>query len=262
MLVPLHREGEKGENMNKQHRQDMSFCLICTLLGAILVTLLVLRNNPSMTPTTALSLCGVGCLVYLTSASIIFVFSYYIGKIFAKIDKSAIEEYCWLIALRISDKRRSKNADIILPRLRYFLFTVLKKNNEFLSLPLGEDELCLNMDGVAFRQNNVYYRFSLILPEDLEQNTETFRLLIQSYVEQELSTYGCYGLRSVYVSNKYGTWWSVYIDQMEVDEKRHRLIFELMYINNNSAALYRKRIFDREHVVRVQEQAVYDDTIE
>ena len=160
MLVPLHREGEKGENMNKQHKQDVSFSLICTLLGAILVTLLVLRNNPSMTPTTALSLCGVGCLVYLTSASIIFVFSYYMGRIFAKIDKSAVEEYCWLIALRISDKRRSKNADIILPRLRYFLFTVLKKNNDFLGLPLGDDELCLNMDGVAFRQNNV---LSLVL---------------------------------------------------------------------------------------------------
>lgn len=248
--------------MDKQHRKDISYCLICTLLGAILVTLLVLRNNPSMTPTTALSLCGVGCLVYLTSASIIFVFSYYIGKIFAKIDKSAVEEYCWLIALRISDKRKSKNADIVLPRLRYFLFTVLKKNNEFLSLPLGEDELCLNMDGVAFRQNCIFYRFSLILPEELDQNIEIFRKLIQSYVEQELSTYGGYGLRSVYGSSKYGTWWSIYLDQIEVDEKRHRLIFETMYIDNTHAALYRKRISDRENIVQMQEQDVYDDTIE
>ena len=118
------------------------------------------------------------------------------------------------------------------------------------------------MDGVAFRQNNVFYRVSLIIPEDLEQNTETFRQLIQDYVEQELSTYGCYGLRSVYASNRYGSWWSVYIDQIEVDEKRHRLIFELMYIGNNYAALYRKRIFDREHVVQTQEQDVYDDEIE
>lgn len=248
--------------MDKQHKNDMSYYFICTLLGAVLVTLMVLRNNSSMPLTTALPLCGFGCLVYLTSVSIIFAFFYYIGKIFAKIDKSAIEEHCWLIALRISDKRKSKNADIILPRLRYFLFTVLKKNNDFLGLPLGNDELCLNMDGVAFRQNNVYYRFSLILPEDLEQNTETFRRLIQSYVEQELSTYGCYGLRSVYASNKYGNWWSVYIDQMEVDEKRHRLIFEVMYINNTHAALYRKRTSDRENIIQTQEQDVYDDEIE
>ena len=127
---------------------------------------------------------------------------------------------------------------------------------------MGKDELCLNMDGVAFRQNCIFYRFSLILPEGVDQNIETFRKLIQSYVEQELSTYGGYGLRSVYGSNKYGTWWSVYLDQIEVDEKRHRLIFETMYIDNTHAALYRKRISDRENIVQMQEQDVYDDTIE
>ena len=122
--------------------------------------------------------------------------------------------------------------------------------------------MCLNMDGVAFRQNCIFYRFSLILPEGLDQNIETFRKLIQSYVEQELSTYGGYGLRSVYGSNKYGTWWSIYLDQIEVDEKRHRLIFETMYIDNTHAALYRKRISDRENIVQMQDQDVYDDTIE
>lgn len=248
--------------MNKERREDITFCLVCTLLGAVLVSLIVLRNNQPLTLKSLIPLCLVGCLLYLVSVCIIFIVSYYFGNILRKIDQSVFEEHCWLLALRISDKRRSKNADIIFPRLRYFLFTVLKKNNEFLSLPLGEDEMCLNMDGVAFRQNNVYYRFSLILPEDLEQNTETFRRLIQSYVEQELSTYGCYGLRSVYASNKYGNWWSVYIDQMEVDEKRHRLIFEVMYINNTHAALYRKRTFDRENIIQTQEQDVYDDEIE
>lgn len=248
--------------MNKERREDITVCLMCTLLGAVLVSLIVLRNNQSLTLKSLIPLCVIGCLVYLVSVCIIFSVSYYFGNILRKIDKSAFEEYCWLLALRISDKRRSKNADIIFPRLRYFLFSVLKKNNEFLSLPLGEDELCLNMDGVAFRQNCIFYRFSLILPEGLDQNIETFRKLIQSYVEQELSTYGGYGLRSVYGSNKYGTWWSIYLDQIEVDEKRHRLIFETMYIDNTHAALYRKRISDRENIVQMQDQDVYDDEIE
>ena len=81
-------------------------------------------------------------------------------------------------------------------------------------------------------------------------------------MEQELSTYGCYGLRSVYASNRYGSWWSVYIDQIEVDEKRHRLIFELMNIGINNAALYRKRTSDRENIIQTQDWDVYDVEIE
>lgn len=247
--------------MKKQHKETVTFCTVCTFLGAILITLIILRNNQSLPAPIVLPLCGFGCLVYLTNVVIIFYVSYYFGKIFMKIDKSVIEEHCWLIALRISDKRRSKNADIIFPRLRYFLFTVLKKNNEFLDLPLGKDELCLNLDGTAVRQNNIFYRFSLILPEDLDQDVETLRQLIQSYIEQELLTFGCYGLRSLYGNNKYGNWLSIYLDQIEVDEKRHRLIFEVMYINNTYAALYRKQIFDRENTVPKQEKTVYDDEI-
>lgn len=248
--------------MNKERREDITFCLVCTLLGAVLVSLIVLRNNQPLALKSLIPLCLVGCLVYLVSVCIIFIVSYYFGNILRKIDKSAFEEHCWLLALRISDKRRSKNADIIFPRLRYFLFSVLKKNNEFLSLPLGEDELCLNMDGVAFRQNNIFYRFSMILPEDLEQDTETLRQLIQSYIEQELATFGCYGLRSAYGNDKYGSWWSIYLDKIEPNEKLHRLSFELLYISNTYSAIYRKQIFDRENAAPKQENTVYDDEIE
>lgn len=247
--------------MNKQHKETISFCVSCTLLGAILITFVILRNNQSLPLPAVLPLCVFGCLVYLTNVVIIFGAFYYLGKIFMKIDKSAIEEHCWLIALRVSDKRKSKNVDIIFPRLRYFLFTVLKKNNEFLDLPLGKDELCLNMDGTAFRQNNIFYRFSLILPEDLEQDAETLRQLIQSYIEQELATFGCYGLRSAYGNDKYGSWWSIYLDKIEPNEKLHRLSFELLYISNTYSAIYRKRIFDRENTVPKQEKTVYDDEI-
>ena len=248
--------------MNKQHKETISFCVSCTLLGAILITFVILRNNQSLPLPAVLPLCVFGCLVYLTNVVIIFGAFYYLGKIFMKIDKSAIEEHCWLIALRVSDKRKSKNVDIIFPRLRYFLFTVLKKNNEFLDLPLGKDELCLNMDGTAFRQNNIFYRFSLILPEDLEQDAETLRQLIQSYIEQELATFGCYGLRSAYGSNKYGNWWSIYLDKIEPNEKLHRLSFELLYISNTYSAIYRKRIFERENAAPKQETVVFDDEIE
>lgn len=247
--------------MNKQHKETISFCVSCTLLGAILITFVILRNNQSLPLPAVLPICGFGCLLYLVNVVIIFGASYYLGKIFMKIDQSALEEHCWLIALRISEKRRSKNADIIFPRLRYFLFTVLKKNNEFLDLPLGKDELCLNMDGTAFRQSNIFYRFSLILPEDLEQDAETLRQLIQSYIEQELETFGCYGLRSVYGNDKYGSWWSIYLDKIEPNEKLHRLSFELLYISNTYSAIYRKRIFDRENTVPQQEKTVYDDEI-
>lgn len=247
--------------MSKPYKESVALCVSCTLLGAILITLIILRNNQSLPMPIVLSLCVFGCLVYVTNVVIVFGASYYLGRIFMKIDKSAIEEHCWLIALKISEKRRSKNADIIFPRLRYFLFTVLKKNNDFLGLPLGEDELCLNMDGVAFRQNNIFYRFSMILPEDLEQDTETLRQLIQSYIEQELATFGCYGLRSVYGNDKYGSWWSIYLDKIEPNEKLHRLSFELLYISNTYSAIYRKRIFDRENTVPQQEKTVYDDEI-
>ncbi|MBT9839872.1 hypothetical protein [Blautia sp. MCC283] len=178
-----------------------------------------------------------------------------------RIDHGVLEEYFRLIALKISAKRRSKNSEVIAPRLRYFLFSVLDKNKEFLNLPIGENELSLTLDGLVFRQNCSFYRFSMILPEDLEQDTETLRQLIQSYIEQELATFGCYGLRSAYGNDKYGSWWSIYLDKIEPNEKLHRLSFELLYISNTYSAIYRKRIFDRENTVPKQEKTVYDDEI-
>lgn len=248
--------------MNSKHyKETASLYLICTFLGAILVTMVVLRDSKSLTWYSALSLCGLGCLVYLASALLIFAVSYYIGSILAKVDTSLFEEHCRLIALKLSDRRRSRNSQIIAPRLRYFIFTVIKKNNEFLCLPIGDDELTLAVDGTVFRQNCCFYRFSLILPDDLEQDTETLRQLVQSYIEQELQSYGIYGLRSAYGTARLGNWYSVYADQIEIDEKRHRLIFEVLYINNSRAVLYRKMVSDRETSVQSHKQDIYDDEI-
>lgn len=247
--------------MNQNYKQTAILYLSCTLLGAVLVALVVLRDSRSLTWHSALTLCVLGCLVYLASALIIFGISYYTINVLTKMDKSLFEEHCRLIALKLSACRRNRNSQIIAPRLRYFVFTVIKKNNEFLCLPIGDDELSLVIDGTVFRQNCCFYRFSLILPDDLEQDTETLRQLIQSYVEQELQSYGIYGLRSTYGDVKFGNWYTVYTDKIETDEKRHRLIFEVLYINNSHAVFYRKMAADRETIVQPQKQDVYDDEI-
>ena len=238
--------------MSKQHENDIIFGFSYSILGALLVSLIILRDNQTLTFTSVLPLCVIGCTVYLLNVLVISLVIYFIGNIMKRIDYGVLEEYFRLIALKISDKRRSKNSEIIAPRLRYFLFSVLDKNKE----------LSLTMDGIVFRQNCSFYRFSMILPEDLEQDAETFRQLIQSYVEQELATFGCYGLRSAYGSNKYGNWWSIYLDKIEPNEKLHRLSFELLYISNTYSAIYRKRIFERENAAPKQETVVFDDEIE
>ena len=247
--------------MKKQHEKDIVFGFSYSILGALLVSLIILRNNRSLTFASVLPLCGIGCVVYLVNALVIFLVAYCIKNIVKYIDHGVVEEYFRLIALKISDKRRAKNSEVIAPRLRYFFFSVLDKNKCFLNLPIGENELSLMLEGLVFRQNCSFYRYSMILPEDLEQDIETLRCLIQSYIEQELATFGCYGLRSVYRSDKYGIYWSIYLDKIEADEKLHRLNFELLYISNSYSAIYRKRIWDRENTVPKQEQVVYDDEI-
>lgn len=247
--------------MSKQHEKDIIFGFSYSIMGALLVSLIILRDNQTLTFTSVLPLCVIGCTVYLLNVLVISLAIYCIGNIMKRIDYGVLEEYFRLIALKISAKRRSKNSEIIAPRLRYFLFSVLDKNKEFLDLPIGENELSLTLDGLVFRQNCSFYRFSMILPEDLEQDTETLRQLIQSYIEQELATFGCYGLRSAYGNDKYGSWWSIYLDKIEPNEKLHRLSFELLYISNTYSAIYRKQIFDRENTVPKQEKTVYDDEI-
>ena len=73
------------KNMNKERREDITFCLVCTLLGAVRVSLIVLRNNQPLALKSLIPLCLVGCLVYLVSVCIIFIVSYYFGNILRKI---------------------------------------------------------------------------------------------------------------------------------------------------------------------------------
>lgn len=169
------------------------------------------------------------------------------------------------LALTISNRMRAKNVQAFSPRLQYFLYGVLHRNNEYLHLPLGQDFSCLAPRQVTYtdRAGCVFYHFDLITPKQLDMDTDTLRKIVQSYVEGELNSYGISELNLCFISRKMNCrCWSIYIDRITYNELRHCLTFEVLYICTEDGAAYLAKALQRDAANVQLEREVTDDDLQ
>lgn len=179
------------------------------------------------------------------------------------VNKDVVETHFRLLALRYSNWRQAKNVSTTLPRLQDFFFYVLKKNNEFLHLPLGQDGSVLSVAkaGTVFRDNCIFYQYQLILAEDIEQDVKTLRKLIQQFIYEELRNYGIIGLYSTYLDNKTGSWFTVYLDRIMINADEHLITFDLLYISSRISLEYFQKAVQRDNAQPTVESEVFDDEL-
>lgn len=179
------------------------------------------------------------------------------------VNKEPIETYSRLLALRYSNWRQAKNVSTILPRLQDFFFYVLKKNNEFLHLPLGQDGSVLSLAKAetVFRDNCIFYQYQLILAEDIEQDVKILQKLIQQFIYEELRNYGIIGLYSTYLDNKTGSWFTVYLDRIMINADEHLITFDLLYISSRISLEYFQKAVQRDNAQLTAEPEVFDDEL-
>lgn len=185
---------------------------------------------------------GVGALVLVL---VLLVFSLTLSHLDFQAGLHSIHR----LGLAVSAYMREKNAKVFAYRLQYFLYGVLRRNNEFLHLPLGQDFSCLAPRELSYshRENCVFYHFTLITPEQTEMDMNTLSKIIQGYIEGELYNYGITGLGSCFTSRQAGhRYWSVYLDRVTYDEMRHWLTFDLLYICTEKAAEYVAKAIQRD----------------
>ncbi len=175
--------------------------------------------------------------------------------------KTVLESWVRLSALRFSLWRRSKNISFIAPRLQCFLFLVLKRNNEFLHLPLGRDVTALSPlgTGTVFRDSCIFYQFQLVLAPGLDLDERAMTELLRTYIAAKLRNFGIAGLDAVYLDSRTGNWLTVYLDRVDIDQDSSLLTFELLYVSDRASARYLQKAVERERAGDVPEPEVYDD---
>lgn len=168
------------------------------------------------------------------------LFSGIVALLLMFFDWATIRTFLRLVAHRFSARIAAKNAENIYPCLQLFLYHVLSQNREFLHLPLGKDASCLVPAGYApaYRSGCVFYRFQLIAPEKPEMDISLLRQIIQSYIVAEIQNHGIAGLPAVFQRKSVGTMPSVFVDKFYYDEGMHFIGFELLYVDNENAAIY------------------------
>ena len=248
---------------NKNFFRTAFYRIVVGTCIAVVVAICYLRNNaPVVFATAAEELAfdmfcvGVASIGAIPLAGV-FILSLKI------LDWKALRVALGLAINKLSARIRAKNAAIILPRLQCFLFEVLLRNKEFLHLPLGQDPSCLTPRGrmIIDRDDCVFYRFELILPEQPEMGEEVLQQIMQKYIDCELSNYGIAGLYSHFLSRAGKSFTSVYIDRVFYNETQHLLSFDVLYICTEDAAEHvQKR--DRQESHKVEpERAVFDDEL-
>ncbi len=190
----------------------------------------------------------------------IVVFAGIIKLLSAFLDWSAIRTAINIAAHRISFKIAANNAGAVYPYIQSFLYFVLSQNREFLHLPLGKDASCLAPAGYspAYRSGCVFYRFHLIAPEKPDMDIPLLRQIIQSYIVAEAQNYGINGLPPVFQSKAVGTMPSVFLDRLYYDEGMHFIGFDVLYIDNENAAVYARKAIMREAALKQPEAEVTD----
>ena len=199
---------------------------------------------------------GVGCTLFC-------IFIKLISTVWRWIDHDAIQTLIRILILRFSSWLRSRNIKLIYPRLQDFLFYVLTQNKNLLPLPIGNDKSCLTPFGSnhVYRNDCIFYRFQLILPEMPEIPISQLRKLLQHYILSESRNYGISNLYSFYIDVSQNTWDTVQVDRMWIDEENHLLFFEILYITSEKSVEYMVHVMQREQASQSAFYEVYDDEV-
>lgn len=187
---------------------------------------------------------------------------YEIGKNIRKAFNNEIfETFVRLRTLMFFQRLRRKNAEYIAPRLQAFLYTVAKENQAILNIPIGKDMTSLAPygSGISDRSGCLFYQFQILLPADFDSSV-IHRDLIQSCILAELRNYGIAGLMSTYSDGKLGTFFSVYLDRLLINQEQHLITFEILYVTSHASALYMQRALARDNM-EPTEREVFDDEI-
>lgn len=176
------------------------------------------------------------------------LFAGIVRMLFTFLDWSAVRTAINLAVHRLSFKIASKNAGSIYPCIQHFLYFVLSQNREFLRLPLGKDATCLVPAGYvpAYRSGCVFYRFQLIAPEKPEMDISLLRQIIQSYIVAEIHNHGISGLPAVFLSKTIGTMPGLFLDRVYYDEGMRFIGFDVLFIDNENAAVYARNAVMRD----------------
>lgn len=249
--------------LNKEERRlTIGIIIFAQLAAAIAVMVVCVEQEPSSMEELK-SLLIQAVLMYGLAFIICCVFGFLLFHIIKNLNRDAMKTCFRLLALNFSERVQAKNISFIFPKLQNFLFQVLKENNDFLHLPLGKDAACLSPcgTGTVFRNGCIFYRFQLICSSVLEFSTKELKQLVQQYIKAELLNYGIMGLSSGYLDNKTGSWLTVYLDRIIVDEAAHLITFDLLYVTSHASLEYLQKAVQRDNKQPEPETEVFDDGI-
>lgn len=236
------------------------FILLSLAIGTILsvMGLLISMKYSQSTPVekvlpqvlVCMAICLVSILPFAGIAIMLFCF----------FDNSSVQTSVHLLAKTISSYQITKNANIISPLLRLFLYETLRYNNSMLNLPLGQDISTISFNGYYVKHDCVFYKFQLVAPEKPIFDDFKLKEIIQNYINNQLTSYGIHGLSASYQSIT-TVCHSVYVNRVFFDDDNHTLSFDILYVCNEKSAEYYKRALKRDAKSIKPERVVYDDEI-
>ncbi|MGN0361680.1 MAG: hypothetical protein ACI4ET_02455 [Bilifractor sp.] len=177
------------------------------------------------------------------------------------VSRSEIQTFLHNTALHLEQKLEQKNISSNYAIIQGFLYTVLRRNQEFLNLPIGSDPASLTPNGqsVTFRHGCSFYQYQLILSDKIDITGSELRSILQSYITSELRNYGIIGLYNAYSVNPKLILPSIYLDQVTIDN--HLITFDLLYIASMHAAQYAQMAYHRDNPQPAAPKEVYDDEL-
>lgn len=179
--------------------------------------------------------------------------------LFLFFDNSALRTAIHLISNKFSAHQITRNSNKIAPCIQAFLFETIKRNNDMLHIPLGQDISSVNSVGYSVRNDCVFYRFNIISNEPDYDNT-ILQQILQGIITTELKHYGIYGLSAVYNSVTTHCQ-SIYVDRIFYDDDNQTLSLDILYICTERSAEYWKNALLRNNKQGEDERTVYDDEI-
>lgn len=207
-----------------------------------------------------ISYLGVGLMCFMFIALLLA----FLLAILQLTDNKSIKSALRLISKQISIKAKMKVVQNVYPSLLYFLYGVLKDNNEFLKLPLGKDCSSLLANGYdpIYVDDCIFYTFQLVMPQkQYDFNENTLKQIIQSYIESSLLNYGMLNLNAFYNSNSHGMIPTVYVEKIVYNEEQHLLKFAVMYISCEDDVRHYIKSKKRDENVAIISNTVYDDEV-
>lgn len=160
---------------------------------------------------------------------------------------------------KLENRMLTKNSNTIFPCIHYFIFQVLKLNNDILQLPITEDISSVIPMKFYVRDNCVFYRVGIICPEK-PRYFDSLKTLVQNYIVSALGAYGIAGLSKVYCSINYNLY-SLFLDKVEYEDKHKMLLFDILYVCTEDSAKYCLSNQQKNNNDLNGNRTVYDDEV-